>query len=402
MSIVCRIFQPIVVVLALCLLGCGKGQPSAPARSVEEKTPRDDAAAEAKPVSAVTNDEAVAFSKKWEQAVSSADVAAMERLFDWSGAIDRASSTLGLQEEIDHEQSFLSHMASSIAPDKRRGGTYRFVRVVDRDGEQHAVFRLLSSRQAPNYHDIRIVRDSERIVGDRFFVQLSGEEVADTMRTFYAPSILAQRSMVGGLSDEAKRKQDELLQFGRLASAVKSGKMHEALGIYESLSPSAKKQKLVKLYRILALDRTGPEDAIIAATADYELSFPGDPSLPAVCLGSAFRRNDFAKVKEFRNQIQAWVGGDPYFDVFVGWYLCKGGDTAGGVAMAKDVDPAPLGLMVGHYFRLKIDLVAKDFDGALKQLRVLRDTYETTLPLDTLAGHEAFMKSPQYASWLED
>lgn len=358
-------------------------------------------------VPVVSEVEAQAFGDDWMRCVVTGNMAQANRLVGWKKILERSieSFSMDAKAKADYLQGangLSTNLVQTIKANADKGCTYRLVRIAQRGGYPHAVFRLLDPNGALNYHDLRLVKAGGKVQADHFFVAASGEDLADSLRKVVAPTIKSTQSALSRLTGEAKRSIDALKQQQQMALAVRSGRLEEALSLYDSLPEDLKKQKMPMLNRVMATD-VANEEEYLKVIDEYVAQFPDDASIGLLTLDAAILRNDLDLLEKSRRQINAWTGGDDYIDLLVGGVLATSGETERAEEITRDIDPSELLLAAAHEFKLTIAMIAKDHSEVLKQLRALRDEYALEYgDLTQAEGFEAFVESSQFAEWLGD
>ena len=351
----------------------------------------------------VTLAEANQFGQDWETAVGQNKMEQAKALVDWSLIASRVIEPFDVSEEFRtgfmrgasqlHRQ-ILNPMSQALD----RGGSYRFVKIVQREGKYHAIFRLLLPGDGGlNYHQLRLNKKAGQVVADRFFVGISGETLAETMRSAVGPAAMAQSA---NKSNDALQKMNQLRQ---MSQAIREGQRDRVMEIYSQLDDETKRSKICMLYRLMAIDADRQPDAFVKAVDEYIQRFPNDPSLGLVTMDAAMLRGDAEFLKRAYNQLNNWVGGDDYLTLMVAGALVGIGSPQAGIELAGNTDPGPLKIADAHDYRLTVDLAKQDYPAVLKNLRILRDQFGLEIQdISKSENFAGFVQSPQYQQWLSD
>ena len=358
----------------------------------------------------ISDELATEFAESWVQAMIEGDGQTLQRLFDWNDLITRSLAGLELSEKtiknLDSSfssTSLVSRLVSNMGQQIGDGADYGLVRVVRRQGKTHVLFRLFSSNQGLNYHDIRLKRSGTQIVGDRLFVAISGEEFADTLKTIIAPALQANTSLYAQLSGVQKKEMESLNQFKKMADSMRNGDPRRAIEIYNTLPKEFQDRKVVMLSLISAANLTGDDTVYQNAIERYTDNFPDDPSSGFVAIDLAILKNDAVQLRRSYDSIKKWTGGDPFLDLLIGSAFCQMGQVDEGVEMTRSIDPKSLPIAAAHDFKLSIALASKDHDTVLTNLRTMRDEYGYEFSdLREAEGFEEFVKSGQFQTWLTE
>jgi tetratricopeptide (TPR) repeat protein len=390
-------------------LGCSREEKSQVRQAEALAAPDSDAADTSATDYDVSQEEAEAFAVAWAAGIVDNDVETIQSLFDWDGLCRRVAEPLELTAD-DHGQFVqgmkgrdpAGQLTRQIAENCQTGGSYRLVRVLRRDGRYHAVFRMILPNQGMNYHDIRIVRANGQIVGDRIFVAISGEEMADTMRALALPA-LQDRNLVGRLSGKQRAGEAAFDTTIALLKAVREGQFQEAVNLYDRLPEANRSNKSVMLAMINAQGELD-ETKYLESIDRYREAYPNDPSLGLILLDAAGLRKDWDLLEISRQKLTDWTGGDPYLDLMIAAILCQ--DPASiekALRLAEKIDPSTVGLPQAHEYKFSVALSGKDFKTVVQQMIVLRDEYgvefdETLIRAEPLFAE--FVQSPEFADWL--
>lgn len=356
--------------------------------------------------SQVTKEQAQRFVDEWTQAILENKGEAGNQLLLFDRIVDRCLDSFKLTEKFEAgvrrgvaQNNPVPQMINQLYQETQRGGSYEAVDVVTRQGEQHAIFRMVGSDGALNYHDFRIVPYNDYFAADQFFVAATGEEMADTLRALVAPGIAAESSMIGRLTGEGKKKLENVQKMKSMMDAIRAGDTKQALSVYNKLDSESKKLKLAQLARIMATP-VEDEENYLAAIDEYAASFPNDPSLALICIDAAYLRSDAQQLYEAFQALQKWTGGDDYLKLMIGSILCQLGDIETAKQLYRDVSPENVDSDSKHDFALGLTLGIDDHAGTLQHLRVLRDEYGYEFSdLRGVEGFEKFADSEEFQAW---
>lgn len=403
--------MPKKLVLATCLLlfvGCSGGT-TTPQNTV---LPEIDSGASGGSNSAdslaskVTKEQALQFVDAWTQAVEQNSGAEAKRLLLFDRIVDRSLESFDLTEEFEAgvhrgvaQNNPVPRMVTQLYQETLNGGSYEAVDVVSRQGEQHAIFRVVGADGALNYHDFRIVPYENYFAADQFFVAATGEELADTLRGLVAPGLAAQSSLIGRLTGDSKKMLNDVQQIKSMMDSIRLGDQNNALSIYNKMSPDAKKAKLAQLGRIMATS-VEDEENYLKALEDYAANFPNDPSLALLSIDAAYLREDSQQLYDAFEALQKWTGGDNYLKLMIGSVLCQLGDLERARAMWSEVQDEDIDSDAKHNFALGITVGLDDHAGTLKHLKILRDEFGYEFSdLRGAEGFEKFVESEEFKAW---
>lgn len=358
-------------------------------------------------VSRVTSKDAVKFAEEWVAAVTSGEFETFEPLFDWKSAIDRGVDGIAMssKELANLRKSNLSNRLAkqtfdSIDQFVKLGGSYRAVRVTYRGDETHVLLRLLSVDGELNFHDIRLNLQSTKIIADRFFIALTGEELADSIRNSLT-ALNRNNNIMGQITGLKRASIEDLKVISEMVQLMRTGNKSEVPSKFDQLSLEGKKLKLALLYRCLSIDHND-EVKYLAALDDYAKEFPNDPSLGLIRVDAAVIRKDAKLLEESRRSLQEWTGGDPYIDLLNAGCLASFGKLNEAKQMIDKVDVDGLELAYAHQIKLSYSLIANDFRDVRIQLETLRDKYGYVFEnLSNEPDYKGFVASEEYQKWTD-
>ena len=355
---------------------------------------------------AISEVQALELAVRWVKAIETKNEIQMELFFDWNGVVDRSIQGMNLSDDFVRmykkgaKQKLMAGILESLSLQLEGGGSYSLVRIVQRSGAQHAVFRLVGKDRSINYHDLQISRFGNSIRADRYFIASTGEELADTLRTLVGPALLGQASFAARITGRDKKALDGVEKQSKMMNAAKLGHLDEAKRLYNLLPVPQKYSKASMLTLIMATD-VSDQEAYLLAIDNYVKRFPNDPAVGIHTLGAGILRNDPDLVEKSRKCVQDWTGGDEFLDLFVGEALANMGKVEEAIKLTQNIEPDSLQLAVAHDFKLSIALAAKDYPRVLRELMALRDEYDCTLDdLRKAEGFEGFVSSPEFGKWV--
>jgi tetratricopeptide (TPR) repeat protein len=225
------------------------------------------------------------------------------------------------------EASFMKGARSASSNDRlikeilrvtQNGGSYKFLRAVEKDGSPVLVFRFLGIEEELNYHLMYLKRDPEgEIVMDDLYIILTGEMLSVTM-TRIAQAVVTDT----GLENQAratiiKDAKDYSAKMRELTKSTSAGNFKQALKAYNALPDSMQNQKAMLIIAINAAVMSESEQ-IDTLVKNYNTLFPSDPAANLVLFAHYLTTKKFAEAHEGLNQIQKHVGGDAYLDYLHG------------------------------------------------------------------------------------
>lgn len=334
----------------------------------------------------------------YERLVTDLDGEGLTDLYDADAFLERVVEGLdldpdfrsGFLREARHAASFPHAVLDAVA----EGGTYQFLRLVDRDGEARARFRLVAAGGGLNYHDVLFTDAGDgpvRVVDA--YNYLGGEDVSQTVRRVLAGSMGAD----GGTGPQDERAR----QVAAFASAAERRDYAAMVRTYPRIEVHEADHKPLLVLYLLAAAETS--DAAYGKALDlFQHAFTGDPTADLVLMERHYLRGDLDAVLAALDRVDAAVGGDPYLDTFrVPVHLGAGRTAEAERAADRLLETLP-DLVDGLFLRLDVALAQEDFAAATDLMLRLRREFEVEFYPEDLKREplwEGFVASPQYKVW---
>ncbi|MCS7466629.1 hypothetical protein NZK35_08230 [Stieleria sp. ICT_E10.1] len=403
-----RDLSRIIALMLLLAVFAGCSKPStqsstAPQPTTLEEITTDDSSI----VSDVSRAEADQFAAEWQLAIEQNDAAKATQLIDWTSIFDRALEGFDVDPRFRsgfHQgaSQAVKNLVGVVHQSTLNGGSYRPVRSVQRGETQHVVMRLLTEDGGTNYHDFQLARKNGKVVGEHFFIAMTGESFGDSLRTNVAAVIQSQNSVLSRLSGTAKTEMENLTKQQEMSTAVQQGNYQRALEIYDELPAKIQQMKLPMLFRVMSLAE-GDYEIYVDAINEYSDRFPNDACLGLITLDAAGIKEDEVLLLKSYDSIQKWTGGDPYLTTLVAGVRATFGATEAAQKMIETVDVDAIGLAGAHDFALTVSLANDDHESTLHHLAALRDQYGYEFTdLATVEDFKRFAASPVYQQWLQE
>jgi tetratricopeptide (TPR) repeat protein len=295
---------------------------------------------------------------------------------------------------FDYGQRILQEMGES--------GTYDFLRSsIKPSGAYHLLFRIHGD-DGLNYHDYKLkeINGEVKIVDVYYFT--SGEYFSKTLRDLYSSAVARKPNMVSRFLKTTV--VDDSKNIIKVKTLMQQGKYQEAYNVFKKLSSEFREQKAVK---ILAVQITAnlDEDLYERIIADYEKSFPNDPSLYLISLDGEFLRGNYENALQLINNLDKAVGGDEFLDFYrTNVYFGKG-DYVNAEKYARQLLYNYPFYVDAHVTLVTIFVEQKRYEEALKPLEKFYSTFELTKEgmKEAIADdYPEFSKSKVYQDWLKE
>jgi hypothetical protein len=337
-----------------------------------------------------------------ERATAAGDSAALAVLLDRRAFLQGATTGLDVPPSYidgldlamaDVPVGTFARMSSRIASGEV---SYRFLRVIQRDGEPRLLFRLIEGPY-PTYHEHIVGKTSPPRVID-IFTLLTGETMTEAWR----------RDMQ---RDEeyfrTRRQPPELAVMHEMQRCLAQGDARGVIRVFEAAPAEVREMKSVALFRLHAareiafaeLDSKPLEEAV---EAWQKLLTPGSPAAAIHAIEPLMLSGEFEKALEAVEVVDRWAGGDPCLDVFRATIYLRAGELDKARERVDRLVTAAGEFSESHYTRMAVALKQGDHPTVLDELRILRDRFGSQLEPSQEPAFAAFVRSPQFRQWQAD
>jgi tetratricopeptide (TPR) repeat protein len=358
----------------------------------------------------LTEDECQDFAQRLTDAVHSDEDPGLDELIDWDALFARATAGLeaprrfrerfidGAREAMHGPGGFSAQLAQAVSA----GGSYRFLRVRNGDGQPRALFRLLlPGSGGVNYHELPLARRGEgRVMAVDIHIYLTGELMSDTMRRAFVP--IAADASAGLIERLAGREQDLVKHFStveRMMTEVRAGRHQAGLAAYRQLPESLQREKTFLILRMQAAQALN-EQEYAAAIADLERFHPDDPCIDILSIDGHLLKKQYALALRSIGRLDKAIGGDPYLDVLKSNVSFEQGDLPAAREAAERAVAGEPTLPDAHWALVTVLLKQQDFGAALDAMTRLEEEFQADFSrIETEPLYEPLVRSPEYAVW---
>ncbi len=294
-------------------------------------------------------------------------------------------------------QKFGEQLVSSV----REGGSLKLLRLHSVNGETHALYRLVSGKQALNYIDLHLERSAPGPVRvSDLYLYLLGETFGDSLRRLY---LLGAASAQATYLDRLMGKEQTLVKFAGAFKEVQQlqqeGKHAEVVAAVAKLPPEVRKEKYFLLIRVSEAQALGDEAQYRRAIEAYEAALPDDPSLDLISVDGEFLRKQYDRALNRIDRLDRRVH-DPYLEFLRGSILFAKGDERGAGQHYRAAVQAEPTLSQPYFGILTLALKQKDFKLTAETLTALQKNTPVVLKnLETVPAYAEFVRSKEYRSW---
>jgi tetratricopeptide (TPR) repeat protein len=356
-----------------------------------------------------SDEEALAFALKFAQAINAGDVDAANAMVDWYDLIHFAFANFDMPK--DERRTLSAVMLRNLqAPDELIGGvsaavksgaTYEFLRILDRNGRQVALFRL-STPATRNYHEFSLARQGDgSVLADDLFIYLTSDQFSQSLRR----NALAHLANAGLVTPDKFDAADRPLAQSAatilaLEKATNANQHTAVLRLIASLPPQLQRERFVVNWQLNS-GINADKNAADLALRIIEQHYSQDPRTRFMLAQVYMLNKDYAKAIAATERLYEAVGGDPELHTDrAAVYLLANDLPAARAAIQRAVEegdarPTP------YYLLLEAAVKEKRYDQAVKILIVLLDRFELVIEAEILDEFQDFAKSPEYAKYKE-
>ena len=343
------------------------------------------------------------FAGKIEATINAGDPSFLDKAIDMNALMNQTLKGLRVTKQM--MSGFRAGLGNFkfgtmvVARSIQNGGSYKFLRLRNTNGETRAIFRLLQNADGGvNYHELVLTlpREGGPSVMD-MYIHLGGEYMSDTLRRAFLPAIAEKNK--GFLARLTGRQGDYIKSLPKMQAMqqlARQGKMAEALAILKALPASLQTDKNILMQRVVYAAEVD-EAEYAAALEAMRKAYPKDPCLDLLCLDALILKKKYAETIRAADRIDRNIGGDPYLDVFrsnVYYTEKKLGKARQCAEKAIAAEPT---LTDGHFTLITICLDQKDYPKVAEILTVLeKDLGVELTDLTEVPVYADFVKSDEY------
>lgn len=255
----------------------------------------------------ITDQEALDYAKQIEQAVINQDVDFL------NGILDNDALTLLVMKHMNDPEPYMKAAINSGIDNLKMGdriigavkddGFYSLVKMYEKDGTKHLLFRLYTGA-ALNYHDMELIKVKKSLKVADLYIYLSGESMSQSMGELLNRLITSKKGTVQNINE--------------VATYVKSGEYKLAATAYKKLDKKIKESKVAQILNLQILSATEEENKYLNALSQYQKKFPNDPSLPLVLVDYHILKKQYAQALDDINTLDDVINKDPFLDYYRG------------------------------------------------------------------------------------
>jgi tetratricopeptide (TPR) repeat protein len=363
-----------------------------------------------------TAEEAARFASALSEVIYIADLKLWEGIIDWDAFMElsfagieiadrsRAAFAEGFVGQMKSRGGILGQVHQALG----ENGSYELVRVHEVDGRQRALFRMLTSEGALNYHDYILIRDEQgRPRAVDFYVHLSGENFSTTVRRMIQQLAADEkRTFFDRLTGTEQGFLKNVQQLQEMTQRVQQGDAAGALEVYQAMPDEQQKDKLALIQRYAAATLLPDEEkARGELEATYEVfrkEFPNDVCLDFMAIDYHIAREEYEQTLKAVDRLDQAIGGDGYLQEMRGNIHFQAGQLDKAAELFEKAIAALPERQSGYFCLIGVALEKKDFEAMLAGLKRLDQTIEMQWhDLTEVPEYADFVASPYYKQWVE-
>lgn len=355
--------------------------------------------------------EAEAFADEFHHAIHATDMAACALLFDIDEVLAQVTADVDVPAEF--RTGFLNAARNSIqsagllaqlVQSVTDGASYELLRVYEKEGEQHAVFRMLLDEGGVNYHDFRIVKTRAGMVAAvDARIAATGENITRTLRRSYLSAARAiNRSAFDRLAGADADAADASDLLVKMAQEFQAGNLQHVVAAFEAAPESVRRDKsLLLMYCQAALQMEN--DAIsMRALETFRRHHPNDAAVEFLSLDWLTAKERYDDALKALDRINESVGGDSYLEAMRARLLFTKGDTGKALQVAEvAMDDCP-DLIQLYWTALELNLRAEKWTRVTELLQDLDQRFAVDFEdLRTVPEYARYAATPEHQRWLD-
>lgn len=285
------------------------------------------------------------FALAFEEAVRTKDWKGAEAGFDWNALYARATN--GIPAPDKTRSTFKSTadsyfrgqdgLVGGVVQSVAKGGTFRFLRTVERNGETRVLFRQTQqSGDVPDYITVVLAPgEGGGAVAVDIESTSEGDLASSRLRRYFldlaAGATRNLEEKVRGVDQLRVHWQKEL---DRAGEAFRGGQNKQALEILEALPEELKNDRSIALERLNAA-RAVSKDVFLVVLGRVRNALPGDAASERIALDYFLETKAHAQARRSALALDQAVGGDGYATWLAAIVAEEAGDLAGAVETCR-------------------------------------------------------------------
>jgi tetratricopeptide (TPR) repeat protein len=357
----------------------------------------------------LSDEECRDVAQRLDEAVQSGEMAKVNSVFDWDLCLERAVFGLDLPDQTrrDLKMGMLTTLQNQglfreLVNAVEQGGSFKFLRIHDVDGQKRALFRLVLPTAGVNFHDYMLTKDATgqvRIYD--VFIYLTGEPISETIRRVLLQFAANEnRGMFDRLAGREQLMIKHFAEVNRIILSLQQKDPGTALDTYNRLPEELKEQQFLLLLAMRASQEAFDDAAYQEILERFRRAHPDNPAMNFVSIDYFAMREEYDKALEAVNGLPETIVHDPYVEFLrAGVYIASKQYDEAIKAADKAIAEEP-DLIDPYWARVTISLEQRQFAETLKWLKTIDEKFNAVTD-DILSTpiYNEFRQSPQYGEW---
>jgi len=353
-----------------------------------------------------SDEEGIRYGRQMETAAKT-DLETFRALIDWDVLLEKVTQGLGTEKIrrgfVRGAKKALrgnGGLAAMIVKAVAAGGSYRFLRIRERDRRKRAVFRLTDGDSGGfNYHEMILAKNpAGNVAAIDIYIHMAGETLSRNFRRNFLKMAAASGGL-GRLSGIDRDYLAHLETLGKMTRDLRGGRHQEVLDAYATLPRSLREEKAAQIIRIQAAAEV--DDKIyLAALDDFRRRYPDDAGIDIVSLDHYILNKRFDAALGCIDRIEKSVGGDIELNLARAQiYLGQGKPARARQATRAVIDQLP-DMGDAYWTLVDVALLEKDHDETVRVLELLEQRFSMVfLDIETIPAYADFVRSARYRAW---
>ena len=348
----------------------------------------------------------LAVARKLEESIGKGDGSVVDQLLDKNRLMERTfQDTPGeAKTKAEFKAGVLKSFglgAASAKTVREQNGTYTFLRLRTEGNARRALFRM-NMEDSFNYHDFLLEAGPGGAVrATDLHVLLTGEWISETLRRVYLGAVASEPGFLGKLTGQQNEFVKTQTRINSMTKLRQQGKSAEALKVYASLAPEARKDKMALIGRYQAALEVAPEE-LPKVLEDFEKAHPGDACLPAISISAHVQSGRLDKALAAVDAVDQALGGDPFFDLQRAEIHFKAKALDKAKAAASRALERDKSLVEACWILVTISITEKAYADTVKWLNAVEKDFGLELgDLTDVELYADFVKTPEYLAWMK-
>ncbi|WP_254509909.1 hypothetical protein [Anatilimnocola floriformis] len=346
-----------------------------------------------------------------ESAAAAKDADLMDKWVDYPAIIKRAHKNLKtgeldaeteLENDLDSVPNGFFCLGKTVVPNIERGGFFQLLRVNRRQNVCFAMYRVQRAEDL-DYLELRFRKDaSGTIAVDEVFHWILSETLSATIRRAAKERIADWHRRHGPNWTVKLDAFDELATGAIIEEHLRSGNHRAVLDVIATVPAFKQKERYYLLLRMIAAAQAGELAESRKALDTLKATYPSDITLDIASQPLLLKEKNYAAVYKSIDDLDEFVGGDPYLNAIRSVVLLEEGKADEALAVAKLAIQAPAVARQAYWQVISILLKQQDFVAVCDYLAEYEERFQLQIvDIETNPDYAEFVKSPEYEMWLK-